>query len=476
MSHRSLIQTVQPPLRFIPEQFNPLVFNLARQVLPIVMRVRLRPWLPAGITEIKTVNVEQLVQLYQQFQAGKVRFLMAFRHAEVDDPLSLAYLLTRAVPQVAHQEKITLQPPLYAHFLYDRGMTLWAGDWLGWFFSRMGGIPIHRGKKLDRIGIRTARERFLNGKLPMMAAPEGATNGHSEVVSPLEPGVAQLSFWCAQDLNKAHRTETVWVVPISIQYSYPQPPWKNLDRLLSQLEADTGLPIQPIVQPSSSDDLHLYYQRLIRLAEHLLMEMEQFYCRFSHQEFCPPAFSDALDGAGVHPEAVLAAQLQRVIDRALQVAEQHFNLLPQGTVIERCRRLEEATWSDIYREDLLLQQMAPFQRGLADWIATAAELRGRHMRLVESFVAVSANHLKEKPTVERFAELALLMFDLVAKIKGDQSPARPRLGWRRSTLTVGEPISVSDRYSDYASSRTAAKQAVKQLTQDLQTALEKLIV
>jgi len=49
------------------------------------------------------------------------------------------------------------------------------------------------------------------------------------------------------------------------------------------------------------------------------------------------------------------------------------------------------------------------------------------MRLVESFVAVTGTYVLE-PTFERFAETALLMFDMLARIKGDKLPHRPRLG------------------------------------------------
>ncbi|MDY7015830.1 MAG: 1-acyl-sn-glycerol-3-phosphate acyltransferase, partial [Cyanobacteriota bacterium] len=171
------MQHAHPPLEFIPPNFNPLVFHIASVLLPIALRVRFRPWLPAGIEHVETVNVEVLVDLYRQFQAEKIRLLLAFRHTQVDDPLSTAYLLTRAVPQAARQQGIFLQHPTHTHFLYDRGMTIWAGDGLGWFFSRLGGIPIHRGKKLDWSGMRAAREVLLQGRFPLSVAPEGATNG-----------------------------------------------------------------------------------------------------------------------------------------------------------------------------------------------------------------------------------------------------------------------------------------------------------
>jgi hypothetical protein len=170
--------------------------------------------------------------------------------------------------------------------------------------------------------------------------------------------------------------------------------------------------------------------------------------------------------------------LQRLLDTALKVAEQYFGLQPQGNFIDRCRRLEEAGWSYIYREDLPdLNALPSLQRGLADWVATEADLRMRHMRLVESFVAVTGNYIKQKPSFERFAEITLLIFDAIARIKSNtKTPRRPRLGWRQAQITVGEPISVTERWSIYQTDRHSARQAVIDLTQDLHNALQKFIV
>ena len=465
------IQRAQPPLEFISERFDPLVHYIMQGLLPIFLRFRLRPWLPTGIAQIETVNVEVLVNLYQKFQAGKIRFLMAFRHSEVDDPFSMLYLLSRAVPKFARKKGIKLQYPIHSYFLYDRGMLLWAGEWLGWLFSRLGGISIHRGKRLDRVGMKTARDLFANGKLPISVAPEGATNGHSEIVSPLEPGVAHLGFWCVEDLLKANRIEEVLIVPIGIQYNYINPSWAKLDWLLGKLEVDSGLPVQQISQ-STPDREKVFYERLFRLGEHVLSQMEQFYTRFYH-ETTPVAIQ--IDSSASRNE-VLETRLQTVLDRSLQAAEQYFGLECQGTVIERCRRIESASWDDIYRQDLPdLQTLSPLQQGLADWIAEEASLRVLHMRLAESFVAVTGTYVQEKPSFERFAETSLILFDLIARIKGEKNPRRPRLGWRQARLSVGEPISVTERWSSYQTNRQAARQAVNNLTQDLQLALEKMI-
>lgn len=463
---------VHPRLKFIPQKFNPIILRFAHWLLPFILRVRTRPWLIGGICRIDAVNVATLLKLYQQFQAGKIRFLIAFRHGEVEDPLCLLYLFSRILPRAVRQQNIPLKLPLHTHFIYDRGMTIWAGDWLGWLFSRGGGIPIHRGKPLDRLALRAARHLLANGQFPLTIAPEGATNGHGEIVSPLEPGVAQLGFWCVEDLQKASRSEKVFIIPIGIRYYYLKPPWKALARLLAKLERDSGLPPGKLQESDREDTEKQLYRRLLVLGEHLLARMEQFYRHFYHQVILPPP-----DSLSPSINEVLAFRLQVLLDVALTVAEDYFGLRKQGTAIDRCRRLEEVGWNVIYREDVAdLRQLSPLEFGLADWLAEEAELRLKHMRLAESFVAVTGSYVREKPTAERFAETLLILFDLLARIKGKKIPRRPVLGKRRVEITIGEPISVTERWTTYQQSRQAAKQAVTHLTEDLQQALERLVL
>jgi 1-acyl-sn-glycerol-3-phosphate acyltransferase len=459
-------------LYFIPQHFNPLVLKTAQGLLPFVLRFRTRPWLIGGISHIEAENVETLVKLYQQFQTGKIRFLMAFRHPEVEDPLCMFYLMSRLIPRTAKKMDISLKYPIHTHFIYDRGMTIWAGNWLGWLFSQTGGIPIHRGKPLDRIALKTARDLFINGQFPLTIAPEGATNGHGERISPLEPGTAQLGFWCMDDLVKANRTEAVLIVPISIRYYYLTPPWQQLDLLFCQLESDSGLSPQPLSPSEFQEPIKFIYPRLLRLGEHLLTEIENFYACFYQQ-----TFADFSEDVSLTPNQRLAQRLQPLLETALTVAEEYFNLSSQGTIIDRCRRLEEVGWNRIYREDITdIRQISPLQRGLADWIAEEAKLRLKHMRLVESFVAVTGSYVQEKLTAERLAETALILFDLMARIKGKKIPRRPYLGKRKVKLKIGELISINERYPSYQLNRKSAKQAITSLTQDLQISLESLII
>jgi len=459
-------------LKFIAPQFNLIVLKLFHYLLPIFLTIRLRPWLVAGIKKIEVINPEILVKLYQEFQSKKIRFLIAFRHPEVDDPLCLTYLLSRVIPHTAKQQKIDLKYPIHTHFIYDRGMTIWAGNWLGWLFSKGGGIPIHRGKPLDRSALKTARELLINGQFPMAIAPEGANNGHSEIVSMFEQGVIQLAVWCVEDLLKENRTEQVLIVPINIQYRYVDQPWHKLDQLLTQLEQDSGMEINKIKNDNCQETMiNLCYQRLLTLSERMLNLMENFYCRFYQVKIESINLEQLL--INYPKEEILIKRLENLLDIALTIAEDYFLIVKQGNIIDRCRRLEEASWNYIYREDIEdLNNISPIERGLADWIAQEAEIRIKNMRLVESFVSVTANYIKEKPSFERLAETTLILFDVMSRIKGIKTPKRPRLGQRIAKLTIASPLCINDELIKGKNQQTKTKVLVRNLTEQLQKYFE----
>ena len=136
--------------------------------------------------------------------------------------------------------------------------------------------------------------------------------------------------------------------------------------------------------------------------------------------------------------------------------------------------MEQAGWDYIYRDDFKeINKLSSVEKGLGDRIAEEASLRMWHMRLVESFVTVTGYYVKDKPSAERFADTVLLLWDVVAKIKGENPFFRPQLGKQKALITVGDPISVSDRFDAYKKSR---RQAVTTLTQDLENSLDRLII
>ena len=452
---------VQPSLEFIPPAFNPLVLQGSRSLVPFWLRYS------QGIPEVRVDNAEELIELYRQFHQGKTRFLLAFRHPSTIDPPCISQLLWNLLPQIAQKSGKPLNFPVHTHFIYDRGIPLWAGPKVGWLISKLGGTPIRRGT-LDRQGLRSIRDLFVNGEFPLAAAPEGATNGHNEIISPLEPGIAQFGFWCREDLQKAQIEAEVAIAPLGIRYHFFEAPWQSLEKLLSQLEVDSGLQAQPSASMGltngvdlTSTQEKLFYSRLYQLAEHLLSLLEEFYSKFYRQTIA----SENED---------LPSRLQALFNAALSVTEQAFAVKPNGNLSDRCRRVEQAAWDRIYRDDISeLDSLAPAVKGLANLVASEAELRLWHMRLVENLVSVTGRYVAEKPTVERFADTILLLWKIVARLKGESNLKQPFLGEKWAQFTVQPPLLVANYWDDYKSNR---RQAVAKLTQDLQTSLENAIV
>ncbi len=466
----SQITKAKPPLAFLPPNFNLWALRSVERLLPYWLQSKLQ------ISQIDVAHIDRLVEVYKQSQAGRWRLILAFRHPSSDDAFCMGYLLTKQLPDGAKPHNITLKAPVFAHFIYDRGIPLWAGRIATWLYPRLGGVPIHRGRA-DRVGLKTARELLVNGDMPLAIAPEGGTNGHSEIVSPLEFGVAQMGFWGMEDLAKAGRNEDVMILPIGIQYYYVDEPWFKLEDLLHQLEVECGIEVDrhdSLVAIRQSDGRplrKLLYDRFYQLSQYLLYQMENFYAQFyNYQIMERPAAETPIS------RTEIAQRLQNILDFALQISESYFNLQPKGTKTDRCRRIEQAGWNWIYREELKPpHNLSTVSQKLADRIATETDLRMWHMRIVESFVAVTGSYVKDKPTIDRFSEVTLLLWDLVARIKGENPAKRPILGRRRVQMTIANPIPISDYWDRYQRSRRDAKQAVTDLTQELQTALEAMV-
>jgi 1-acyl-sn-glycerol-3-phosphate acyltransferase len=457
------IRQAQPPLKFLPPALNLKVLAATRMLLPFWMRYKLH------VVDIQPVHIERLVDVYRQFQRGQVRVLLAFRHPSTDDPFTMAYLLWCLVPKAARRMGVKLKKPIHSHFIYDRGISLWAGGFVNWLFPRLGGTPILRGKA-DRQGLKSARDLLVSSIHPLSVAPEGATNDHSERMNVLEPGVAQLGFWCAEDIQKAGRSQETLIVPIGIHYSYIQPPWAKLEALMGEMEQSCGLhhPGYPagILSDPRADVL---YGRLLALSEYLVNLMENFYKRL-YEPLCQ---SSVISQDGLGRNEQITARLQIYLETALKVAEERLGVKPQGNSMDRCRRIEQAGWDRIFREDL--EQLSEIERGMADWMAEDASLALWHMRLAERLTVITGDYILQKPSADRFAEMLVILWRITAWLEGKQPAQPPNLGSKRLRITIGEPLSVTQRWPQYQESRRSARAAVQQLTDDLQKTLAQMI-
>ena len=77
----------QPSLKFIPPAYNPIVWRIAKEIMPFWLRYN------HNIINVEIDNASELIDLYNQFQQGKIRFMLAFRHPALADPPCIAQLL-----------------------------------------------------------------------------------------------------------------------------------------------------------------------------------------------------------------------------------------------------------------------------------------------------------------------------------------------------------------------------------------------
>ena len=432
---RASIQSARPALRRLPTRASRTVQAVLGRLLPWVF-VSQRLQLDHGEAD------EGLALEFAAQQQGERTLLLAFRHPSPRDPLVLADLFWTRVPKAARRLGLALPRPIELRFLYDRGIPLWAGPLIGWLLQRCGGIAIHRGR-LDRPALNQARDALAQGRHALVVAPEGATNNLSGEMAPLEPGVAQLAFWAAEALDAADDPRPLHVIPVGIRYRWRRPDWTALEARLTALEQHLGV---------TPEDQGGRRERLLHIGTELIEALEQ------------------LERLKPEPDQPLAERIEVYRLHGLRKAENHFALRASGTLQERCRRIEQAAWDRIYRDNL--DQLPPLERSLADWEAREADQQLTRMRLVEHFTSVSGHYLSDQPDFDRFAEMVLLVEEAIGWIEASPWNGRPSLGPQRVELSLGGALPVQPRLADYRSNR---RRAVQTLTNDLEQALTQLM-
>ena len=434
---RASTQNARPALRRLPTRPSRMVQAVVSRLLPLLFRSQ-------GLELRHRDAADGLARAFAAQQSGACNLLIAFRHPSTRDPVVMADLLWNGIPQAARRLKLQLPCPIQLRFLYDRGIPIWAGPLIGWLLQRSGGIAIHRGR-LDRPALAQARGALAQGRYPLVVAPEGATNNLSGEMAPLEPGVAQLAFWAAEDLDKAGDERQLEVLPVGIHYSWRKHNWNALDARLDALERHLGIS-SPSAGAGDGDTSRR--DRLIQIGMNLLKALEQ------------------LERLKPDPEQTFSERIGAYRLHGLAKAEAHFALRPVGNLQERCRRIEQAAWDRIYREGV--DRLPPLERSLADWEAREADLQLTRMRLVEHFTSVSGHYISDRPNFDRFAEMLMLVEEAIGWIEDKPWKGQPSLGPQRVELQLGRSLPVRPRLNHYRSNR---REAMQLFMHDLEQAL-----
>ncbi|MFP4373926.1 MAG: hypothetical protein ACLFPO_06335 [Spirochaetaceae bacterium] len=448
----------QGGLAFLAPRFSPAVHSVLRIVSPAYLR------LGEGISAVKTGNADALVREFDEFFAGRSRLIIAFRHPSVSDAPLLAYLFSRGLPRIAQRLGRRLPARSHVHFLYGRGVPVWAGAALGWILPRIAAIPVYN-RRHDSRGMAAVRRTAVDGRFPLALAPEGQVSYHNKAVGELEAGTGRIALWCRDDLRAAGRSEDVRILPLSIEYRYPGEGRPALAGIIREISKRTGMKLD--VDPA--DPGARVHESLLDFTGRLLSHIESAYRVSFRAPSGGGATAGATAGATEGPQAAdpaagpvaapepaagashpspdaLRRRILALCDRILRVGENVHGLAADGSLLDRVFRLRDAGWRRMFRDDL--EALSPLERSLADAAAEEARIAAHHMELVDVLEYLDPAYISPEGPFERLVEYAVNLQDVVNRLLGGTIAGRMRIKGREAVVRAGRPVSVEEFAAD----------------------------
>ena len=371
------------------------------------------------------LHPERMVDSWHAFNAGKIRLLVGFRHAYGDDPQMMVYTIHKALPRYAKKIGQPLRGLTHVHFVYGAEVPLWSGSFVRWVLPKAGALPVNH-VKMDSPGMNRIRNVLSHGNYPLALAPEGHVTHSSETVEELESGTARFCFWCMEDLERENRKEDMVFLPVSIHYRYHPRAEKQLARMLTDMEKETGLS-RPETGGADTGS------RLARLGKTLLDQLDAFY----------------REEQGSLPENQAS-----VLEAALRACERFFALPHDGAPSNRIYRVRSAAWDRLFRSDI--DSLTPLGSALAGRESGEAWYAMRHLETASILHQMSLTAIPERSTLEVYIEIANNFFDLVERLKGGTLKNRANRFMKYPVIVPGTPVIMNEYRELYRNDKRAA--------------------
>ncbi len=442
---RKRVQSVKHKLDFIPPKLNRALLGFARLISTPYIRYAL------GLRIEEVEGIEKLSAAYRRYSSGESRLILVFRHVHVHDAPLIFQLVNKYLPRHARKEGKRLPKKPHVYFLYGRGVPLWAGTWLTWLFSRMGGIPVSH-RKLDRVSIDMIRRYNERGTYPIALAPEGQVTYHNRHVYEVEPGFAQIALWAAEDSFRNGQSRRVEIVPVSQYYRYGDEPLQELEKVLdaveSELEGLTELyPQAP--HRSNTGSLEEAKKRLRTTGARVLNLVELFYRRNYHLHLSHDGASRGGDFS--------RGRVEEISDAILSLLEERLGIrAPYREFTPRIFTVRQAGWNRIFRLDKREERHKnELRRSMEDYVATEADLLSRHLEVVDILSYLRPDYGVEEDEANMFVETALNLHDTCLRLRGRDISDRLEIRPSYASIQIGEILSISKE--EYLSSSESVR-------------------
>lgn len=422
-----------PALPFLEPRFSPVVHAVARLLSPLYLRFG------EGVSRVEVEGVTTLVEEYHRFRRGESRLVVPFRHPSASDAAVVGYLFGRRLPELARREGRPIRGPAFVHFLYGRGVPLWAGPPTGWLLPRLGAIPVYH-QRIDSRGMRAVREALKVGRFPVALAPEGQVTYYNKKVGELELGTGRIALWGTEDLRAPGETTEVRILPISLEYRYGPGAGASLDKALRWIEEQTGIAAGSDHRRPGPE----IYRALLRMTEALLDFLDRLYAPFLRIRGATEP--ERRSATGAHRPTgwaeSLTVRVTATCEAVLRAGEAVHNLSEEGPLLKRVLRLRDAGWRRMYRDDL--EELRPAERVFADTLAKQAHDAKLHMEVADALEYLDPCYIAPEGPFERFLEYALTVQDVVNRLGGGTIASRMRPSGRVAIVTVGDPRGVTN--------------------------------
>ncbi|MBI2302584.1 MAG: 1-acyl-sn-glycerol-3-phosphate acyltransferase [Armatimonadetes bacterium] len=296
----------------------------------------------------------------------------------------------------------------------------------GWIMQKLGCYSIARGGH-DTESFRTTRRLLAAGDQWLVICPEGEACGQNDTLMPFQVGVAQMAFWALEDMAAHGDPPPLYFVPLGIKYAYVRDMSGEIDAGLARLERKLGLPLDRRTDPEG------LYRRLRVDGDAVLSMIERRY--------------------GIRPEedATLEARIQSFKELVLAraAAELNVKLHPEQPVLDRVRVLFNAA------ERLACEAPPASDYGRALHQRRQEEVFGLYDDLwrVLRFVATHDGYVRETMTAERFLEV-------IGRMEWEVFGQECWRGPRRAMVKAGEPLNLTEHWSDYRARKRETVAAV----------------
>ena len=425
---------------------SPFVLSILRLVSPLYLRWTLH-FSSIELRNAAPQAVNTLVSLWREFQDGKTRLILAFRHPYGDEPQVFSYLFDVLLKKQARREGVRLCGHPHARFIHGYEVALWGGPLIRWLLPRIGAVPVYH-VKADSAGIKAIRAIIRNGPYPIALAPEGQVSYRSETVPRLEAGCAQMGFWCAEELDKEGRNERVYILPLSIHHIFDPRNEKKVMNMIRSLEAACSMNTVNATLPDRLEALDL---KVLAMAE-------DFYERTYGKQIKTDDHEKSRDARWAALRHIALAEGERTLGITAH---------PSLDEIQRVYRLRQECWDRIYSLDPS-RKIGTLERAYADRRAGEAWFAMRHMEFVDIAYYLDSEYLRDNsgniPSFNRIAETALNLADLVSRFAGGNISNRSAALRKRAVVIAGSPLEIRERMTGYKKNR---KEAVDAVTADM---------